>query len=357
MHPRPSRRRTTGRPKNFGFTTFETEQGLLNALAHGVSHDIEGIAVAVNRAEARPRRGEAAPGGEPYTDADTRTDAGGYDGAACGQPKQPHGHHRHGEVGGSTLGGGGGGGYPEEKGRGQGGGLPGSHNPSRSFCFLQLDSPPSFGDVISPTNTQQTCTASVDHYKLLCPPRMIKIDAECSKTFLTTCSEVFKKTFDLLESVRLERGLCARYGMSDYPALGPRLYVGGIDHRAHTLGTVRAHFTQFGEVVDVYFPKDRATGRGKTFCFVTFAAATAAEKALAHAKKDLEVAGRVITHTAPSLIKRPFHPLSQLRLDSTQPVFRPRFERLTGLKCAAKNVRVRAHVYVYLPVMKKRVLY
>ena len=50
------------------------------------------------------------------------------------------------------------------------------------------------------------------------------------------------------------------------------LYVGGIDHDVHTEAALRAHFCRFGEIADLYFPKDRETGRKKTFCFVTFAA-------------------------------------------------------------------------------------
>jgi hypothetical protein len=73
---------------------------------------------------------------------------------------------------------------------------------------------------------------------------------------------------------------------------GPRVYVGGICHDTHKAAAVKAHFGQFGEVVDVYFPKDRATGQLKTFCFVTFGNQAGADSALAHCETDLDVAGK-----------------------------------------------------------------
>ena len=35
---------------------------------------------------------------------------------------------------------------------------------------------------------------------------------------------------------------------------------------------VREHFSKWGAVADVYFPRDKATGERKPFCFVAFEA-------------------------------------------------------------------------------------
>ncbi|KAK9836094.1 hypothetical protein WJX81_000636 [Elliptochloris bilobata] len=67
---------------------------------------------------------------------------------------------------------------------------------------------------------------------------------------------------------------------------GPRIYVGGIP-TAVSETMVRGHFNQWGQVVDVYFPKDRATNRRKNFCFVTFATQQAAEAAAAQSNREI----------------------------------------------------------------------
>ncbi|KAK9905754.1 hypothetical protein WJX75_005750 [Coccomyxa subellipsoidea] len=67
---------------------------------------------------------------------------------------------------------------------------------------------------------------------------------------------------------------------------GPRIYVGGIP-TAVSETMVRNHFSQWGQVADVYFPKDRALNRRKNFCFVTFATQQAAEKAAAQSNREI----------------------------------------------------------------------
>jgi len=67
---------------------------------------------------------------------------------------------------------------------------------------------------------------------------------------------------------------------------GPRVYVGGVP-TAVSETMVRAHFGQWGAVLDVYFPKDRATGRRKNYCFVTFASPAAAEAAAARSNREI----------------------------------------------------------------------
>ena len=164
VRPEIERRRTTGRAKHFGFTTFDTEGGLLAALEHGDRHVIDGVSVAVNRAGSRPRAGvrQRREGNDVSSTRGTDEDGGG------------------------------GGAFPEEKGQ------------------------------------------------------------------------------------------------------GPRLYVGGIDHDVHTEASLREHFSACGEVVDVYVPKDRHSGRRQSFCFVTFATAAAATEAHKRASVDLTVAGKAV---------------------------------------------------------------
>ncbi|KAL3141690.1 hypothetical protein ABBQ32_004377 [Trebouxia sp. C0010 RCD-2024] len=67
---------------------------------------------------------------------------------------------------------------------------------------------------------------------------------------------------------------------------GPRIYVGGIPN-AVSETMVRKYFANWGKVEDVYFPKERATGRRRPFCFVTFALQKAAEKAVAQSNREI----------------------------------------------------------------------
>jgi RNA recognition motif-containing protein len=59
-----------------------------------------------------------------------------------------------------------------------------------------------------------------------------------------------------------------------------KLFVGGIPFRA-TEDEIKAHFSPFGEVLSVYIPMDRETGRPRGFCFVEMADEAAADKAIA----------------------------------------------------------------------------
>lgn len=61
---------------------------------------------------------------------------------------------------------------------------------------------------------------------------------------------------------------------------GPRLFCGHVPKEVME-DHVRAHFSQWGEVVDVYFPRHKKTLKRRPFCFVTFATEEAARKALA----------------------------------------------------------------------------
>lgn len=67
---------------------------------------------------------------------------------------------------------------------------------------------------------------------------------------------------------------------------GPRIYVGGIPN-AVSETMVRKYFSNWGKVEDVYFPKERVSGRRRPFCFVTFASQKAAEKAVAQSTREI----------------------------------------------------------------------
>jgi len=61
--------------------------------------------------------------------------------------------------------------------------------------------------------------------------------------------------------------------------VGPRLFIGHVPKEI-TEDHVRSHFSQWGLVSDVYFPRHRKTMKRRPFCFVTFAAREVAERAL-----------------------------------------------------------------------------
>jgi RNA recognition motif-containing protein len=62
--------------------------------------------------------------------------------------------------------------------------------------------------------------------------------------------------------------------------MGNRLYVGNLSFNSNS-DTVRAAFTQFGEVTDVHVVSDRETGQSRGFGFVTMGSAAEAAKAIA----------------------------------------------------------------------------
>lgn len=67
---------------------------------------------------------------------------------------------------------------------------------------------------------------------------------------------------------------------------GPRIYVGGVPN-AVSETMVKKYFSNWGKVEDVYFPKERASGRRRPFCFVTFALQKAAENAVAQSSREI----------------------------------------------------------------------
>ena len=50
---------------------------------------------------------------------------------------------------------------------------------------------------------------------------------------------------------------------------------------------MKAHFSQWGTVTDVYFPKNKHTFRRRPFCFVTFVTLEAAQRALAESPMNI----------------------------------------------------------------------
>ena len=70
-----------------------------------------------------------------------------------------------------------------------------------------------------------------------------------------------------------------------------KIYVGNLSYNLDEDG-LRAAFSEFGEITDLAFPKDRVTGRPRGFAFITFAETAHAEAAL---KLDgQEIAGRKV---------------------------------------------------------------
>ncbi|MBI4953372.1 MAG: RNA-binding protein, partial [Myxococcales bacterium] len=64
--------------------------------------------------------------------------------------------------------------------------------------------------------------------------------------------------------------------------MGNRLYVGNLSFNT-TTDTVRAFFTELGQVTDVHVVTDRETGQSRGFAFVTMGSAEDAAKAIAGA--------------------------------------------------------------------------
>ena len=62
--------------------------------------------------------------------------------------------------------------------------------------------------------------------------------------------------------------------------MSTRLYVGNLSFNA-TTDSVRAAFTQLGEVTDVHVVMDRETGRSRGFAFVTMGTSQEAASAIA----------------------------------------------------------------------------
>lgn len=67
---------------------------------------------------------------------------------------------------------------------------------------------------------------------------------------------------------------------------GPRLFCGHVPKEA-TEDLVKAHFSRWGLVTDVYFPRHKKTLKRRPFCFVTFASRDSAERALAESPLNI----------------------------------------------------------------------
>lgn len=65
-----------------------------------------------------------------------------------------------------------------------------------------------------------------------------------------------------------------------------KIYVGNLSYSLDE-SKLRETFSEFGEITDLAFPKDRMSGRPRGFAFITFAEASAAETALKLDGQDL----------------------------------------------------------------------
>lgn len=85
--------------------------------------------------------------------------------------------------------------------------------------------------------------------------------------------------------------------------LGPRIYVGGIPN-ALSQTMIKNHFSHYGKVVDVYFPKHPITSQRQAFCFVTFSTRKAANAAVSQSNRKIN--GHQVSSIA-STADRPMH--------------------------------------------------
>ncbi|KAL4420684.1 hypothetical protein ABPG75_010340 [Micractinium tetrahymenae] len=67
---------------------------------------------------------------------------------------------------------------------------------------------------------------------------------------------------------------------------GPRIFCGHVPPECSE-ELVKAHFSQWGHVLDVYFPKRKDTFRRRPFCFVTFSRLEDAQRALAESPMNI----------------------------------------------------------------------
>ena len=72
--------------------------------------------------------------------------------------------------------------------------------------------------------------------------------------------------------------LAADGGSTNHQMSNSKLYVGNLPFKANE-DDLRAHFSQYGSVTDVYVAMDRMTGRPRGFAFVTMATAEEAKLA------------------------------------------------------------------------------
>ncbi|CAK0732520.1 hypothetical protein CVIRNUC_000142 [Coccomyxa viridis] len=204
------RDRHNGTRKNFGFATFENEEGLRRTLAAGTEHVIAGKAVRVNLAGPRPEL--------PLLFLDpSQTQPMLIPQSAGMQPP----HH-----------------------------LPAPHG--TGVYFPGLDTSGSLGEQ-SPLRGQSSL------------PGASSLQAALSAQGASP----------------LQPG-----ALPSSRGSGPRIYVGGIP-TAVSETMIRQHFSQWGQVTDCYFPKDKYLNRRKNFCFVTFATQQAAEKAAAQSDREI----------------------------------------------------------------------
>ena len=65
-----------------------------------------------------------------------------------------------------------------------------------------------------------------------------------------------------------------------------KIYVGNLSYNAEE-PDLRDFFSSFGEITEVFIPKDRETGKGRGFAFVTFANQAQAQEAVKSNGTDL----------------------------------------------------------------------
>ncbi|GAB4824087.1 hypothetical protein N2152v2_011133 [Parachlorella kessleri] len=107
----------------------------------------------------------------------------------------------------------------------------------------------------------------------------------------TAADEALQRLQQELEQLQLQQaGPCAipdfSRGIPGCKGSGPRLFCGHVPKEA-TEDLVRAHFSRWGTVTDVYFPRHKKTLKRRPFCFVTFSSVEAAEHALAESPLNI----------------------------------------------------------------------
>ncbi|KAL2653615.1 hypothetical protein R1flu_021743 [Riccia fluitans] len=114
-----------------------------------------------------------------------------------------------------------------------------------------------------------------------------------------------------------------------------RVFVGGIPDvlvERH----IRVHFQKYGIVEDVYFPREKHTGKRRGFCFVRFDSPKTAEVAAARSPRTIqghEIGEIKVAQERPEDLMVHEEPIDHVRLEHVER-FRYCPERLRGLKAA-----------------------
>ena len=99
---------------------------------------------------------------------------------------------------------------------------------------------------------------------------------------LELCLSWIEHVLSLADGEQLVIGVSRASPRPDYSVHTDRIFVKGLASAFVHRNDLKIYFSRFGEVTDVYIPKDKASGQQKRFAFVTFKELRMARAVLAH---------------------------------------------------------------------------